>query len=167
MSKHTSLTENEQAFLNKIQSLVANDDVMTDYDELISQVANNHNGRFWYECAMILQQMEEGMKLDMRDNGRLHVAWHIFNRLLESNPNIPQVWEGRINVLNYILAGYSARIRALANVEGYQQKVAESISRSKFIKKELLITLDIAIEKFADNNDWFIFEKKEFLEHYG
>ncbi len=166
MSNPSELSQTEQAFLNKIQSLVENDDITSDYDELISKVASNHNGQFWYECAMTLHQMEEGMQLDMRDNGRLHVAWQIFNNLLESNPDFPQIWAGKVDVLNYILSGYSARLHALANVEGYEDEIAESVSRSEFIKKELLTTLDTAIEKFTDENDWFKFEREEFLEIY-
>ncbi len=89
------------------------------------------------------------------------------SNLLESNPDFPQIWAGKVDVLNYILSGYSARIHALVNAEGYQKEMAESIHRSEFIKNELLTTLDTAIEKFSDENDWFKFEKEEFLEMYG
>ncbi len=167
MSNQTLLSLNEQAFLNKIQSLIENNDTTTDYDKLISQMSHNHNGRFWYECAMTLHQMEDGMQVDLRENGRLHVAWHIFNNLLESNPNLQQVWEGRVDVLNYILNGYSARIHALSSIKGYEEELNLCINRSEFIKKDLLMTLNLAIEKFVDNNDWFKFEREEFLEVYG
>ncbi len=89
------------------------------------------------------------------------------SNLLESNPDFPQIWADKVDVLNYILSGYLARIDALVDVEDYQEELAEMISRSEFIKKELLITLDTAIEKFADENDWFKFKKEEFLEMYG
>ncbi len=159
--------QSEQAFLNKIQSLIENNDNTTDYDKLFSDVKNNASGAFWYECAMTLIHMEEGMQLDMRDNGRLHVAWRIFNTLLESNPDMPQVWAGRVDVLNYLLSGYSSRIHTLTYVAGYEEEVKEYISRSEFIKNELLMTLNIAIEKFDDDNDWFKFEREEFLRIYS
>ncbi len=167
MSNPSELSQTEQAFLNKIQSLVKNNDLTTDYDDLVSKVAGNHNGQFWYECAVTLNHMEEGMQIDMRENGRLHVAWQIFNNLLEGNDDFPQIWAGKVDVLNYILSGYDARIHALASLEGYKEQLAEDISRSEFVKKELLTTLDTAIEKFADENDWFKFEREEFLEYYG
>ncbi len=60
------------------------------------------------------------------------------SNLLESNPNFPQIWADKVDVLNYILSGYLARIDTLANVGDYQEELAETISRSEFIKKELL-----------------------------
>lgn len=166
MSSQNGLSQAEQGFLDKIKLTITNDILLTtDYSQLIREATTDNKGQFWYECAIALSEMKEGQQLDMRENGRLHVAWGIFNELLQYNNGFPQIWAGKISVLNYIYDGYSARLNALANILGQESQKQSDMQRSKFVRDELLASLDKAIVKFP-NDQWFVVEKNRFFENH-
>ncbi len=154
---NSNLTIDEKLFLNKLCSMVEQDDQVTNYHNLIKHAPTDNKGEFWYWCAMILHKMPNNNTLDLREDGRLQVSLDIFTEMLKYNEKFPQLWAEKIIVLTFLINGHWAIANALSAPEEHLEK-QDNLVKSRYFTHELLITLQRAVEKFP-HDSWFIEEQ--------
>ncbi len=160
------LTKEETAFIEKIRILIANNDMETDYQQLIETAPTDNKGKFWYQCAMTLNELPETDELDLRENGRLHVAYNILSEMQKYNPENLSILAQKIITTKYLAHSYSAQENALHGLEGYDKEKEIAHSKTQYFVNELLTMTEKGVE-LSSNDPWFAYEREDALDSFG